>query len=40
MYRRLQGDFFCVEGVDGSGEGVTWEDPYMEEFIMREENFS
>ena len=25
--------------VWGSGEGITWEDLYMEEFIMMERNF-
>ena len=32
----ISGGLSHVKG--GSGEGVTWEDCSMEEFIMREEN--
>ena len=31
VYRRFQGDFF---GLGGWGEGATWEDHSLEEYVM------
>ena len=36
VYRHFQGEFFALGWGEG-GVGVTWEDLFMEDFIMREE---
>ena len=40
VYRRFQGDFFGLGGGGLMGGGVTWEDLFMEEFLMGEETFN